>query len=67
MDAAEKIPLAEIAHSLQLRESWLQQCVNVYYSTVAQQVQVQPESVQRLGLRCSIVKTLSGQMYTSNT
>jgi insertion element IS1 protein InsB len=44
----EKLPLAGIARSLQLRESWLQQYVNDYYSTVAQQVQVQPKQPQRL-------------------
>src|SRR6476469_2502157 len=44
----EKLPLAGIARSLQLSESWLQQYVNDYYSTVAQQVQVQPKQPQRL-------------------
>lgn len=44
----EKIPLAGIARSLQISESWLQQYVNAYYATIAQQVQVQPKPVQRL-------------------
>jgi len=44
----EKIPLAGMARSLQISESWLQQYVNTYYETVAQQVQVQPKSQRRL-------------------
>lgn len=34
----EKIPLAGIARSLQVSESWLQQYVNHSYATVPQQV-----------------------------
>jgi insertion element IS1 protein InsB len=44
----EKIPLAGIARSLQVSQSWLQQYVNAYYATVPQQVQVQPKPRQRL-------------------
>jgi insertion element IS1 protein InsB len=44
----EKIPLAGIARSLQLSESWLQQDVNADYLTIFQQVQIQPKPVQRL-------------------
>jgi len=44
----EKISLAGMARSLQISESWLQQYVNTYYETVAQQVQVQPKSQRRL-------------------
>ncbi len=43
----EKIPLAGIARSLQVSESWLQQYVNDYYATVPQQVQVQPKPKRR--------------------
>ncbi len=43
----EKIPLAGIARSLQVSESWLQQSVNGYYASVPQQIEVQPKS-QRL-------------------
>lgn len=44
----EKIPLAGIARSLLVSESWLQQYINAYYETVAQQVQVQPKARKRL-------------------
>ncbi len=44
----EKIPLAGIARSLQISESWLQQYVNDYYASVPQPVQVQPKSRRRL-------------------
>ncbi len=44
----EKIPLAGIARSLQVSESWLQRYVNAYYATVPQHVQVQPKPRQRL-------------------
>lgn len=44
----EKIPLAGIARSLKVSESWLQQYVNHYYASVPQQVEVQPKAKQRL-------------------
>ncbi len=44
----EKIPLAGIARSLKISESWLQQYVNAYYASVPQQVQVQPKTRRRL-------------------
>ncbi len=44
----EKIPLAGIARSLEVSESWLQQYVNAYYATVPRQVQVQPKLRRRL-------------------
>lgn len=44
----EKIPLAGIARSLQVSESWLQQYVNAHYAKVPQQVQVQPKARRRL-------------------
>jgi insertion element IS1 protein InsB len=44
----EKIPLAGIARSLKISESWLQQYVNAYYASVPQQVQVQPKTKRRL-------------------
>ncbi|MBD1863064.1 MULTISPECIES: IS1 family transposase [Trichocoleus] len=44
----EKIPLAGIARSLQVSESWLQRYVNAYYENVPQQVQVQPKPRQQL-------------------
>ena len=44
----EKMPLAGIARSLQISESWLQQYVNTYYATVPQSVQVQPKPRRRL-------------------
>lgn len=44
----EKIPLAGIARSLQLSESWLQQYVNDYYQAVPQQVDVQSKPKRRL-------------------
>lgn len=43
-----RLPLAGIARSLQLSESWLQQYVNAYYETVVQQVQVLPKPRKRL-------------------
>lgn len=44
----EKMPLAGIARSLQVSESWLQQYVNAYYATVPQSVQVTPKPRRRL-------------------
>ena len=44
----EKIPLAGIARSLQVSESWLQQYVNAYYATVPQSVHVTPKPRRRL-------------------
>jgi insertion element IS1 protein InsB len=44
----EKIPIAGIARSLQISESWLQQYVNAYYVTIPQHVQVQPKPQKRL-------------------
>jgi IS1 family transposase len=47
----EKIPLAGIARSLQLSKRWLQQYVNDGYTTMPQQVQVQPKTAQRLNVQ----------------
>ncbi|BAU09987.1 IS1 transposase (plasmid) [Leptolyngbya sp. NIES-3755] len=47
----EKIPLAGIARSLQVSESWLQQYVNAYYQTVPRSVQVQPKPRKRLNVQ----------------
>ena len=44
----EKISLAGVARSLQLSESWLQQYVNAYDTTVPQQVQVPAKPQRRL-------------------
>ena len=44
----EKIPLAGIARSLQISESWLQQSVNADYATIPQSVQVTPKPRRRL-------------------
>ena len=44
----EKIPLAGIARSLQVSESWLQQSVNADSATVPQSVQVPPKPRRRL-------------------
>lgn len=47
----EKTPLAGIARSVQVSESWLQQYVNDYYAAVPRQVEVQPKPQQRLDVQ----------------
>ncbi len=63
----EKIPLAGIARSLQLSESWLQQYVNDYYATVPQQVEVLAKPQQRLSVQMdelwSFVKGKGNQQW----